>query len=129
MAKKTISFVATGELAEWIEQEAERRMTTISTTTQQLLAEKYRAEQSQQEQAETDKGGSDRGELKERSDFEFEGKAVADAFRDRISDGFISEEDDKRLKTVTLAAGTPGEIIEEAENYAGKQADSSGDGE
>lgn len=49
MGKKTISFVATGELAEWIEQEADRRMTTVSTATQQLLAEKYRAEQESDE--------------------------------------------------------------------------------
>ena len=39
---KTISFVATDELAEWLEEESERRMTTISSTAQQLLAEKYR---------------------------------------------------------------------------------------
>lgn len=41
---KTISFVATDELAEWIEEESERRMTTVSSTAQQLLAEKYRSE-------------------------------------------------------------------------------------
>lgn len=44
MGKKTISFVATEELADWIEEEADRRMTTISSAAQQLLAEKYRAE-------------------------------------------------------------------------------------
>lgn len=42
---KTISFVATEKLAEWLEEESERRMTTISSTAQQLLAEKYREEQ------------------------------------------------------------------------------------
>lgn len=44
MAKETISFVATEELAEWIEEEADRRMTTVSSAAQQLLAEKYRAD-------------------------------------------------------------------------------------
>lgn len=39
---KTISFVATDKLAEWLEDESERRMTTISSTAQQLLAEKFR---------------------------------------------------------------------------------------
>lgn len=41
---KTISFVASDGLAEWIEEESERRMTSISSTAQQLLAEKYRDE-------------------------------------------------------------------------------------
>lgn len=45
MAKKTISFVAREELAEWIEEEADHRMTTVSSAAQQLLAEKYRADQ------------------------------------------------------------------------------------
>lgn len=39
---KTISFVASDELAEFLEQESERRMTTISSTAQMLLAEKAR---------------------------------------------------------------------------------------
>lgn len=36
---KTISFVASDELAEYLEEEAERRMTTVSSTAQMLLAE------------------------------------------------------------------------------------------
>lgn len=39
---KTISFVASDELADYLEQEAERRMTTISSTAQLLLAEYYK---------------------------------------------------------------------------------------
>jgi hypothetical protein len=53
---KTISFVATDELAEYLEAEAERRMTSISSTAQMLLAEKVR-EDRQREQA----GNSQRG--------------------------------------------------------------------
>jgi hypothetical protein len=39
---KTISFVASDELAKYLEEESERRMTTISSTAQMLLAEKAR---------------------------------------------------------------------------------------
>jgi len=44
MGRQTISFVATDELAEWLESEAENRMTTISSASQQLLVEKYSEE-------------------------------------------------------------------------------------
>ena len=39
---KTISFVASDELADFLEEESERRMTTVSSTAQLLLAEKVR---------------------------------------------------------------------------------------
>jgi len=62
MGKKTISFVATEKLAEWIEQQADERMTTVSSAAQQLLAEKYREEQESDGRAEgradTSKDGS-----------------------------------------------------------------------
>jgi len=48
MGKKTISFVATDQLADWLEKESERRMTSVSSTVQQLLAEKYRSESSEE---------------------------------------------------------------------------------
>lgn len=51
---KTISFVATEKLAEWLEEESERRMTTVSSTAQQLLAEKYREEQQGEDTATRD---------------------------------------------------------------------------
>jgi len=44
MGKKTISFVATDKLADWLEEESEKRMTSVSSTVQQLLAEMYRCE-------------------------------------------------------------------------------------
>lgn len=50
MASKTISFVAKGDLVEWLEEESEKRMTSISSTVQQLLAEKYREEAGEREQ-------------------------------------------------------------------------------
>lgn len=42
--RKTISFVATEELADWLDDEADRRMTTVSSAAQQLLVESYRRE-------------------------------------------------------------------------------------
>jgi hypothetical protein len=39
---KTISFVASDELADFLSEESERRMTTVSSTAQMLLAEKAR---------------------------------------------------------------------------------------
>ena len=44
MPSKTISFVASGDLVEWLEEESDKRMTSMSSTVQQLLAEKYRRE-------------------------------------------------------------------------------------
>ena len=44
MPSKTISFVAKDELVEWLEEESEKRMTSMSSTVQQLLAERYREE-------------------------------------------------------------------------------------
>lgn len=38
---KRVTFVVTDELAAFLEQEAERRLTTVSSVTQQLLAETY----------------------------------------------------------------------------------------
>jgi len=52
---QTISFVASDELAEYLENEAERRYTTVSSTAQMLLAEKVREEQDEDSGVETDK--------------------------------------------------------------------------
>lgn len=42
--RKTVSFVATQELADWLQEQSETRMTTVSSAAQQLLVEKYREE-------------------------------------------------------------------------------------
>lgn len=44
---ETVSFRCTGELVEFLEQEAERRMTTKSSVAQMLLAEKFREAQTE----------------------------------------------------------------------------------
>lgn len=45
---QTISFVASDELAEYLEEEAERRMTTVSSTAQMLLAEQITGGETQE---------------------------------------------------------------------------------
>ena len=90
---KTISFVATDELAEWIEEESRRRMTTISSTAQQLLAEKYRAERD---------GSSSGGESSEgTADSAGQGKGESDGlpavFR-RHADKWYTPESDEGYK-------------------------------
>lgn len=62
---KTISFVATEKLAEWLEEESERRMTTISSTAQQLLAEKYREEQGEENSSTREASGRSSGDSHE----------------------------------------------------------------
>ena len=59
---KTISFVASDELADFLERESEKRMTTVSSTAQMLLAEKAREMGSVSEGTETDKAASEPSE-------------------------------------------------------------------
>jgi hypothetical protein len=56
---KTISFVASDELAEYLEREAQERMTTVSSTAQMLLAEKVREMGGVSEGSKTASGGSE----------------------------------------------------------------------
>jgi len=55
---KTISFVASDQLADFLEEESNRRMTTVSSTAQMLLAEKVK----EIDGAEADKSDSDGSE-------------------------------------------------------------------
>jgi hypothetical protein len=76
---KTITFVATEELADWLEREADRRMTTISSTAQQLLAEKYRSEVA--EEADKSHDDSEKTPVPTRSDAEQRNQvSIADVF-------------------------------------------------
>jgi len=72
---KTISFVATDELAEWIEEESERRMTSVSSTAQQLLAERYHMDRTDEEPEDDELSGSEEGapESKESEGWEDDG--------------------------------------------------------
>jgi len=57
MASKTISFVASDDLAEWLEEESDKRMTSMSSTVQQLLAEMYRERAREEEQSDIQSDG------------------------------------------------------------------------
>lgn len=100
---KTISFVATDELAEWIEGESHRRMTTVSSAAQQLLAETYRAEQG--------------GALESESLFVFKTKSAAETARQQFAE-YLSDDDDGRLKEVRIAQGAPQGAVDELERWA-----------
>ncbi|MFB6196818.1 MAG: hypothetical protein ABEI52_00920 [Halobacteriaceae archaeon] len=126
---KTISFVASDKLAEWLEEESERRMTTISSTAQQLLAEKYRQDEAS--------GGSGEREAEQGETPEIDGLVVDDdnvfhfslreqaqAFRDSISDEWLAEEDDARRKEVHVEPDAPESVVREAAIWAGERVDS-----
>lgn len=68
MGKKTISFVATDELADWLEEESERRMTSLSSTVQQLLAEMYRRQNGLQDDTEAGNAAEESGDVSEASE-------------------------------------------------------------
>jgi hypothetical protein len=110
---KTISFVASEELAEWLEEEAEKRMTTVSTTAQMLLAERY------QEMAEPDvpenreeRLDTRREEIVDLEDpqadvwrLEFEKQDFATRFREAVGEELLAGSDDKRKKVVHVEVG------------------------
>lgn len=122
----TISFRVAEELKDYLEEEAERRMTTKSAVSRQLLTEKARELMAEQEEArelgrkaaETAKqrgnGGSRREALQSAQEYEFESKSAADAVRTEF-ERFLAEADDRRLTTVTMRANTPGDAVAEIE--------------
>jgi len=108
----TISFRCSEELAEFLESEAERRMTTKSAVAQMLVAEKAREMMGQT--------GSDEGADHDLSDYmdgneiEFPDRESARAFRDAVSENLLSEDDDARLNTVTLNPSASLDAVREA---------------
>lgn len=114
---KTISFVATDELAEWIEGESHRRMTTVSSAAQQLLAETYRAEQGGAETAKPAPSGGEGGALESESLFVFKTKSAAETARQQFAE-YLSDDDDGRLKEVRIAQGAPQGAVDELERWA-----------
>jgi hypothetical protein len=109
---KTVSFVARDELAEWLEQRAEERMKSISAVCQDIVAAEYRRERGQ-ETAKSDQSGDDTEEpLQHDTEFQFATKREADAVRTQFEE-FLSGDDDKRLKNVEFAEGTPAEVVKE----------------
>jgi len=121
---RTVSFRCSEELDEFLEQEAERRMTTKSTVAQLLLAEKVRemegggtgnggdtgSDTGASEPVNTGKPNAEKLESDER--FEMGSKDSADAVRAEFSE-YLSGDDDKRFTRVKLREGTPAEVVSE----------------
>lgn len=108
----TISFRVSEELEEFLEDEAERRMTTKSTVAQMLLAEKV-TEMVGDSEGESEGDGVQEHDFMDDietvgvespgpTEYRFQSKEQADAFRQEVSDKYISEEDDKRLRRVRI---------------------------
>ena len=111
---KTVSFVARDELAEWLEQRAEDRMKSISAICQDIVAAEYRRQDEEQASigGQTQDDGTDA--LGSDTLYEFATKREADAVRTQFPE-HLSDNDDKRLKTVLFVEGTPSEVVKEIE--------------
>jgi len=108
---KTVSFVARDELAEWLEERAEAEMKSISAVCQDIVAAEYR----RQHRGGASKTGQTGFEAA--SVVKFESKREADIAREQYAE-WVSGDDDARLKEVTFAEGTPGEVVEDLEMRA-----------
>lgn len=136
----TISFRVSEELESFLNEEAERRMTTKSTVAQMLLAEKAKEIMSEGEGESGGNEGESEGNDVQTEDladqievveddhvegataYQFPHKSQADAFRDEIGESALSEGDDKRLKTVRVSADTSeSEVVEAAKRVSEKQ--------
>jgi hypothetical protein len=117
---RTVSFRCSAELDEWLEREAERRMTTKSTVAQMIVANHVQSvtgdpqtegnpvapPEARQDPSEPVKGTPVGREIR----VEFPTKEAADEFRENHS-GLVLDSDDKRTKEVDVSAETPIEIL------------------
>jgi hypothetical protein len=108
---KTVSFVARDELAEWLEQEAEEQMTSISAVCQQVVAEEYRRRETEDEKEEVP-GGSER--VGHSTSFEMRSKHDASEVR-KAFEQYLSDEDDARYNEVHFSPFLPRERFKELE--------------
>ena len=108
---KTVSFVARDELAEWLEQEAEEQMTSISAVCQQVVAEEYRRRETEDEKEQAGDGIEVTGHS---SSFEMRNKHDASEVRKAFEE-YLSDEDDARYNTVHFSAELPHERFKELE--------------
>jgi len=105
---KTVSFVAKDELAEWLEQEAEDSMTSISAVCQQIVAKEYRR---RQEKEDVGDGIERTGHA---TSFEMRSKPDAIEVREEFAE-FLSDEDDARYKEVHFDPTLPRKHYNELE--------------
>jgi predicted transcriptional regulator len=108
---KTVSFRSSEELDEFLEQEAERRMTTKSTVAQMLLAERVREIQAERS------GGGEEADQSEPGEVEEVGRAVPEVF-DRHSDHWYEPDSDKYDFVVYLPGHEERKYYKTAENAA-----------
>jgi predicted transcriptional regulator len=124
---RTVSFRCSEELDEFLEEEAERRMTTKSAVAQMIVAE-YARSVSQDEATSNEPvtppearhaapEGVNADPFEEVTGAEFTSKSAADDARDEFSQ-YVSDKDDKRLKVVYFKEGTPAEVVEKLDRLS-----------
>ena len=105
---KTVSFVAKDELAEWLEQEAEDQMTSISAVCQQMVAKEYRRRQEKEDV------GDEIERTGHATSFEMRSQPDANEVREEFGE-FLSDEDDRRFKEVHFDPTLPRKHYNELE--------------
>lgn len=110
----TISFRVAEQLEEFLEEEAQRQMTTKSAVARQLLTEKVRETIAESTDEEEGADTSEPDSLESVRSFSFGSKSAADAVRKEFSE-YVSGKDDARFTTVWMAEGTPGKVVKEIE--------------
>ena len=112
---KTVSFVARDELAEWLEQEAEDQMTSISAVCQQVVAEEYRRRRGKEYTGdENDATGHETEVAGHVSSFEMRSRPDAEEVREAFEE-YVSDEDDARFNEVHFTADLPRKHYKELE--------------
>lgn len=121
---RTVSFRCSPELADFLEEEAERRMTTKSAVAQMIVAEYARdvsvdsgtenqpvspPETHEKERVQME--DLSEGPIGEVTEIEFDSKEEADQMRAMFGE-WLDESDDKRLKRARFMKNTPVEVVE-----------------
>ena len=126
---RTVSFRCSEELDKFLEEEAERRMTTKSTVAQMMVAQAARdisndsetsntpvtppetGEKPESEKEEVKKEDLSKGPVGEVTEIDLGSKEEADGIREMFGE-WLDESDDKRFTEVRFKAETPVEVVE-----------------
>ena len=129
---RTVSFRCSEELDEFLEEEAERRMTTKSTVAQMMVAQAARdisndsatsntpvtppetGEKPDSEKTKVKKEDLSKGPVGEVTEIDLGSKEEADGIREMFGE-WLDESDDKRLTRVRFKKDTPVEVVEAVE--------------
>lgn len=107
---ETVTFTASGELAEWLKERSERRMKSVSSVTENLVAEKVQEIRGSEAGKSGQTGENEPEALSAKRSYEFPDKQYADEMRNMFTE-YLSDGDDTRQKEVWFEAGTPGAIV------------------